>query len=179
MTIQSVQNNDRNRSFPTILKTTTAGCLTGYAAKYLLPLTDDEMDQEYHETVKIIRTHTNKTKSKYLEEIRNIPNKTLAQDTFVKMIDVSEETNLSNFQRAAKMNRIRKEAKLGESDTAQLKFMMKNVNTKAKLLTEKYIGAYEGVLKRNRSLGWLLVPAGVIGFTVGLAKNILRTSPQS
>lgn len=179
MKTQSVQNNDRNRSFPTIVKTTATGCLAGYAAKYLLPLTDDEMDKEYHETVKLIRTHTNKTKSKYLEEIRNIPNKTLAQDTFVKMIDVSKETELSSFQRAAKMNKIRKEAQLGESDTAQLKFMMKNVNTKAKLLTEKYIGAYEGVLKKNRSLGWLLVPAGIVGFTVGLAKNILRTSSEA
>ena len=180
MKTQAIQNNNEKRSFfPTILKTTGVGCLAGYAAKYMLPLTNEEMDDEYRESIRRIRIHTNDTKKRYLDEIRKIPNKTLAQDTFIKMLDVTSESNLSNAQKAIKMKKIAQAAKLSESDSAQLKFMLKNVNYKAKDLTHKYINAYEGVLKKNRSLGWLLVPGAVIGFSVGLAKNILKSNSKS
>lgn len=175
MKTQAIQNNEQKGAFPTILKTTGIGCLAGYAAKYMLPLTEDEMDNQYRETVRLIRTHTNKTKARFLDEIRNIPNKTLAQDTFVKMLDVSENTELTNAQKAVKMKNVVKAANLSESDSAQLKFMMKNVNNKAKALTHKYITAYEGVIKKNRPLAWLLVPGAIIGFSTGLAKNILKS----
>jgi len=175
MRTQAIQNNEQKGTFPTIVKSTGVGCLAGYAAKYLLPLNEEEMGTEYKEAVKLIRTHTNKTKAKYLDEIRNIPNKTLAQDTFVKMLDVTENTKMNNAQKAVQMKNVISKAKLSESDSAQLKFMLKNVNTKAKLLTKKYVNAYEGVIKKNRPLAWLLVPGAVVGFTVGLAKNILKT----
>lgn len=175
MQVNSIQKNEQKGTFPTILKSTAVGCLAGYAAKYMLPLTDEEMDNEYKETVKLIRTHTNKTKSKYLDEIRNIPNKTLAQDTFVKMLDVTKEEGLNSTQKAFKMKNIVKKAKLSESDSAQLSFMLKNINSKAKALTGRYIKAYEGVLKQNRPLSWLLVLGAVIGFSVGLAKNIIKS----
>lgn len=175
MKTQAIQNDERSKAFPTIVKSTGIGCLAGYAAKYVLPLTDEEMDNEYKETIRLIRTHTNKTKSRFLEEIKSIPDKTLAQDTFVKMLAVSEETGLSTSQRALKMNKIVKNASLSQSDYAQLRFMLKDINTKAKTLTNKYISAYEGVLKKNRKLAWLLVPGAVVGFSVGLAKNILKS----
>lgn len=175
MKTQAIQNNDQKRAFPTILKTTAAGCAVGYAAKYLLPLTEEEMDSEYRETIKIIRTHTNKTKGRYLDEIRNIPNKTLAQDTFVKMMDAADSKDLNIFQKGVKMNKVLRGASLGESDLAQLKFMMKNINHKAKALTHKYISAYEGVIKKSRPLAWLLVPGAIVGFTTGLAKNIITS----
>lgn len=175
MKTQAIQNNEQKGSFATIVKSTGVGCLAGYAAKYMLPITEEEMDNEYRETIKLIRTHTNKTKNRYLDEIRNIPNKTLAQDTFVKMLDTTNDAKLTNAQKAVGMKKIIKEANLSESDSAQLKFMLKNVNQKAKDLTHKYIGAYEGVLKKKRSLGWLLVPGAIIGFSVGLAKNILKS----
>lgn len=175
MKTQAVQNNEQKRAFPTILKTTAAGCIAGYAAKYMLPLTDEEMDSEYRETIKLIRKHTNKTKGRYLEEIRNIPNKTLAQDTFVKMMDAADGKDLNTVQKAVSMNKVMKSAALGESDLAQLKFMMKNINHKAKVLTNKYISAYEGVIKKSRPLAWLLVPGAIVGFTTGLAKNIITS----
>ncbi|MBO8430589.1 hypothetical protein IAC76_04315 [Spirochaetes bacterium] len=175
MQVNSIQKNEQKGTFSTILKSTGIGCLAGYAAKYMLPLTDEEMDNEYKETIKLIRTHTNKTKNRYLEEIRKIPNKTLAQDTFVKMLDVTKEEGLNNTQKAFKMRNIVKKAKLSESDSAQLSFMLKNINSKAKSVTKKYIKAYEGVLKGNRPLAWLLVPAGIVGFSVGLVKNIIKS----
>lgn len=174
MKTQSIQERE-HPVFPTILATTTAGAATGLIAKHMLPLTNEEMDEEYKETVRLIRTHTNKTKAKYLDEIRNIPNKTLAQDTFVKMIDVTQDEKKSGLEKAFQMKKVLENAKLSESDNAQLRFMMKNINERAKDVTHKYVNAYEKVVKSNRPLAWLMVPGALVGFTIGLTRNILKT----
>lgn len=176
MKTNAIQTNEQKGSFSTILKATTIGGLMGYASKYMLPLVDEEMDDEYRQTIKRIRIHTNDTKNRYLEEIRQIPNKTPAQDTFVKMLDVSKEKNLTTTQKSLKMRDVIKAAKLNDTESAQLNFMLRNINNKAKVLTNKYIKAYEGVIKQKRSLAWLVIPGAIIGFSAGLIKNIINSS---
>ena len=92
------------------------------------------------------------------------------------MLDVSKETGLTTTQRSLKMRDVIKSAKLNDTESAQLNFMLRNINTKAKSLTNKYIKAYEGVIKQKRSLAWLMIPGAIVGFSAGLIKNIINSS---
>lgn len=101
MKTNAIQSNEN--SFSTIMKTSAIGGVAGYAAKYMLPLTSDEMDDEFKGAIEIIRKESNKAKAKSIETLRNIPDKTLAQDTFIKMVD-AENVTIDNKDAARRFN---------------------------------------------------------------------------
>lgn len=173
MKTHSIQSNEN--SFPTIIKASAAGGIAGYAAKYMLPLTSDEMDDEFKGAIEIIRKESKKAKAKSIETLRNIPDKTLAQDTFIKMIDVKNEEGLSKIGRAFKMKKVFEEAKLTDSDKIQLKSIMSNVNEKAASMFKRCSSAYEGAVKKTRQTGAFVAAGIAAGFLAGLAHNILKT----
>lgn len=173
MKTNAIQSNET--SFPTIMKTSALGGVAGYAAKYMLPLTSDEMDDEFKGAIEIIRRESKKAKAKSIDTLRNIPEKTLAQDTFIKMIDVKNEEGLSKIGRAFKMKKVFEEAKLTDADKVQLKSIMSSVNEKAANMFKRCSSAYEGAVKKTRQTGMFVAAGIAAGFIAGLAHNILKT----
>ena len=86
-TVSAVHQND-NSMLSNVIKGVTVGGVTGYVSKYLLPVTEPEKEtKEYQTAMNIIKKETSNVKGVVIEKIRNLPNKTLAQDTFIKMVD--------------------------------------------------------------------------------------------
>lgn len=173
MKTHAIHSNEK--TFPTIVKATAIGGVAGYAAKYMLPLTSDEMDDEFKGAMNIIKTESKKAKAKSIDTLRKIPNKTLAQDTFIKMVDVENNESLSKIGRAFKMKKVVEEAKLSDADKIQLRSIISNVNEKAGDMFKRCAKAYEGAVKRTRHTGMFVAAGVVTGFAAGLAHNILRT----
>ena len=69
------------------------GIVTGYAAKYLIPLTDVEKGPNYNRHIAAIRESANKAKGIVVDEIRKLPEKTPAQDLFIKVIDIKADAD--------------------------------------------------------------------------------------
>ena len=61
----------------------TGGAI-GYAAKYALPLTTQEMDSDYKHVIRLIKENTMRAKVNFLEEIKNLPTRSLAHDAYIK-----------------------------------------------------------------------------------------------
>lgn len=80
-------------AFGPITNGVAAGVVTGYAAKYVIPLTDAEKGSNYDRYISGIRENAHKTKGIVIDEIRHIENKTPAQDVFIKMVDANTKNN--------------------------------------------------------------------------------------
>ncbi len=80
-----VQRVEQNKSgLGNGLACAIAGGAIGYAAKYALPLTSQEMDSDYKQVIKSIKKSTIKRKVDFLHEIKDLPVRTLAQDAYIK-----------------------------------------------------------------------------------------------
>lgn len=172
MKTHAIHSNEQ--TFPTIVKATAVGSIAGYAAKYMLPLTSDEMDDEFKGAMNIIKIESKKAKAKSIDSIRKIANKTPAQDTFIKMVDVENSEGLTKAGRAGKMKKVLQEAKLSEADKIQLRSIISNVNEKAGEMFQRCAKAYEGAVKRTRHTGAFIAAGAAVGFAAGLIHNILR-----
>ncbi len=173
MKTHAIHSNEN--TFPTIVKASAVGGIAGYAAKYMLPLTSDEMDDEFKGAINIIREQSKKAKAKSIEALKKIPDKTPAQDTFVKMVAVENEAGVSKIGRALKMKKVFENAKLTDADKIQLRSIISNVNEKAVDMFKRCTSAYEGAVKKTRSTGAFVAAGIAVGFLAGLAHNILKT----
>ena len=155
-TVNAINTQDKSpfSVFGSISKGVAAGAVTGYAAKYFLPLNSAEMDDEYKKIVSVIREQSNRAKGTTIESIRNIEKKTPAQDVFIKMVDsdipqqggkdgflnrilgkqknaADKSAEIANNLRAIKMRKIINNANLGPEDMKELKNIIAQVNEKA------------------------------------------------
>lgn len=82
MTVQRVEQN--KSCLGDGIKSAAIGGAIGYAAKWALPLTSQEMDSDYKHIIETIKKNAVKGKREFLDEIKNSPMKSLAQDAYVK-----------------------------------------------------------------------------------------------
>lgn len=66
------------------IQSATIGAAVGYASKWALPLTSQEMDDDYKKIVSLIKKNAVRTRKEFKDSIKNLPEKTLAQDAFIK-----------------------------------------------------------------------------------------------
>ena len=66
------------------VRSAAVGAVAGYAAKYILPITNQEKDAEFKEIIETIKKSTVASKLSFAEALKNAPEKTLSQDAFVK-----------------------------------------------------------------------------------------------
>ena len=81
MTVERVEENQSG--FVHGMQAAAAGAVAGYAAKYALPLTSQEMDTDYKHVVNLIKRNTIKSKHEFMKEIKDLPSRSLAQDAFI------------------------------------------------------------------------------------------------
>lgn len=180
MSINSIETQDVNRSpFGTIAKGSVGGGIIGYAAKHMLPLSENEMGEDFKGVVAVIREQSNKAKASAIETIRNIKDKTLAQDTFIKMVD-SESTNSAikdaKIAKAFSMRKVAKDANLAAGDMIELRGIIAGVNKKAGNMYKQCIKGYESAVKNRRVTPIYIAAGAVLGFFTGLGQSIFRSS---
>lgn len=66
------------------IKSAIIGAAIGYGAKYALPLTSQETDADYRRIIDLIKRNSVRSKVEFLDEIKNLPEKSLAHDAYIK-----------------------------------------------------------------------------------------------
>ena len=98
MTVQRVENcRNCNSGLSDGVKTATIGGLIGYASKYALPLTEQEMDADYKKVIENIKSQALKSKNEFLETIKMNPQRSLAHDAYVKTSENFVKHNISAY----------------------------------------------------------------------------------
>lgn len=176
MSINSIETQDTNRyPFGTIAKGAIGGGVLGYVAKQTLPLTESEMDAEFKAAMAIVREQSNKAKASAIETIRNIKDKTPAQDTFIKMIDTEVPASKNRgMARVFSMKRIIGEAKLDNSNMLELEGLIANVNKTAGKTYKRYAKGVANAVKSKRITPIYVAAGAVAGFFAGFGKIIAR-----
>lgn len=171
MAVRAIQTNENN-NLSTVVKATCVGATLGYASKYVLPITTQEKeDKNYHETIKIAREQAKKLKGDFIDEIRSIPNKSLAQDQFLKIVDSQElDIKPATFHSAI-------ETLGGENSVNAIEFknIISRINEAAIKRANTIISVYKGYLKRIRPTAPFIVAGALTGLFAGVAHNILKT----
>ncbi len=94
--------HQNNSSLGHGLKSAVVGGVVGYAAKYALPLTSQEMDADYKRVVNIIKKNAVKAKIKFFEGIKDLPTRSLAQDTYIGSAKKFAKHNICAYNTALK-----------------------------------------------------------------------------
>ena len=100
MTVQRVE--ERKSSLGHGIKSAAIGGAVGYAAKWALPLTTQEMDEDYKKIVRTIKANTARTRREIIKDISDIPEKSLAQDAFIKSSKEFASNSICTYNKALK-----------------------------------------------------------------------------
>jgi len=103
MTVQRVE--ERKSSLGHGIKSAVLGGAVGYAAKWALPLTSQEMDKDYQKIVRSIKANTARSRREFLKEIKDLPEKSLAQDAYIKSSKEFASNSICTFNKALKQIR--------------------------------------------------------------------------
>ncbi len=165
----SAVGQEGHSNIGTIMASTSTGVVTGYALKYLWPVTKQEDD--FNNTVMRNYCHkiTNRAKVK---EFKEAGVKTGAQDCFVKMIESGDkEAFLAG-------NLSKKVASLGGEDSLagkEFRTIVRTVNEASAKTLKRWNTAYNMMLKIKRPVIPFLVAGAGVGFLAGFTRNVLRT----
>ena len=103
MAVQRVE--ERKSSLGHGIKSAVLGGAIGYAAKWALPLTSQEMDEDYKKIVRSIKANTARSRREFLKEIKDLPEKSLAQDAYIKSSKEFASNSICTFNKALKQIR--------------------------------------------------------------------------
>lgn len=92
----------QNSSLGHGIKSAIIGGAVGYAAKYALPLTSQEMDSDYKRVVHLIKKNAVKAKQDFFAEIKDLPTRSLAHDTYINSAKKFAKHNICAYDTALK-----------------------------------------------------------------------------
>ena len=92
----------QNSSLGHGIKSAIIGGAVGYAAKYALPLTSQEMDSDYKRVVHLIKKNAVKAKQGFFAEIKDLPTRSLAHDTYINSAKKFAKHNICAYDTALK-----------------------------------------------------------------------------
>ncbi len=92
----------QNSSLGHGIKSAIIGGAVGYAAKYALPLTSQEMDADYKRVVHLIKKNAVKAKREFFTEIKDLPTRSLAHDTYINSAKKFAKHNICAYDTALK-----------------------------------------------------------------------------
>ena len=181
--VESISTQDRNpySVFGSISKGVATGAVLGYVAKNALPLQNSEKNEAYYQGLARVKEDAKLTKGIVINEIRNLENRTPAQDVFLKVVDSEKAaaSNITNEQKALNMNKIIKAAGLDENGMKELRNIIAQVNEKAKVSAKFYIKGYNSAVKNmKRPTIAFLTMGAVAGFFGGLIHNVLTSNKE-
>lgn len=162
MPVEGVQNYNITAKRGTLSNVVAGGVLgtaAGYAVKHLVPLDAKEKKAvPYRSIINVARKETNK---KMVENFNALQARSLAEDTFVKMI------NEKNFKNST---RIFEDLKATKPDAAkEFKKIIKIADKDSAAIAKDYAGAYHKFLKCMRPNA----PYVGVGLAVGVLGGVL------
>lgn len=169
MTVQPIRQGDRGSRLDTIIKSTAAGAATGYALKWLWPITKQE-DTISNDTIRnYCYKVTNKAK---VAEFNKLENKSLAQDTFIKMIKSGDKEAFLPEKLAERVKSIG-----GESSEAGKEFraIIRTVDEAGDELIRRFKISKDFMLRYIRPAVPFLVAGAGVGFFLGFTHNVMKS----
>lgn len=178
MKVNAVESNDRRRScIVPMAQGALIGGVTGYVAKYAQPLTPQEKkNPEYIKVIKKInnqKTEFGPQTEEYLSGIRSKIQRSLAEDTFVKMFDGMKEGD--HVKPGKIRSAIKKLEKQTPGELEEFKRICKDSAQIAKNTAKQCVSAYNLVTKHIRPTSFYLITGAVVGAFIALFKDILKT----
>ncbi len=168
MTISAVKQNDNSHLY-TVMKSTALGAAGGYAFKYLWPVTKQEDTFNRKVLINYCRKVTNKAK---VQEFKEMPEMTKAQDTFVKMIESKDKNAFTdNYIK----NRVSKLGGEKSANAKEFRAIIRDVNNSSKEMFKRWGIGYHMMIKYIRPVVPFLVAGAGVGFFAGFAHNVFKT----
>lgn len=180
--IQPVQTHDRK---PNTLYSLTQGAVigtgAGYIAKYVLPLTKEELTSDEYVKVKD-RVNSEKLEvnfrvRKFLDKLATKENKSYAEEQYLKLFEGLKEgdkVSRENFVKIANDIRKNKPEALPE-----FRAMCNKSREIADSTAKLFMKAYNLVVKHQRPTGFFLATGAIIGGFAGLTGKILKTEVRT
>lgn len=182
MAVEAVNNVNTNRTcLIPMAKGAAVGAAIGWALKYGYPLNEDEKTtKEYihaqNEIKKTKEAFSPWTRS-YIDEIAAKENRSLAEDTFVSTYE-----GLKTGQKVGKARVLQAFRTLMEKDPdgiAELKELFYEARFQAEKMAKKAAASYNLATKHFRPTEFFVATGAVVGATVALLHNVLKTDVNS
>lgn len=164
MPIDGVQNyniTSRRGTLSNVIAGGVLGVAGGYAAKHIVPLDSNERANiPYRSIINVARKETNK---QMVTNYSALSQRTVAQDTFVKMIKEK------NFKNSAE---IVKDLEKTKPDAArEFKKIIKIADKDSSAVAKQYTGAYHKFLKCMRPNAQFVGVGAAVGVIAGVLYN--------
>lgn len=180
MTVRAVETYNHDRSaFPIVLGGTAAGMGAGYAVKYILPVTENENNFSRKAIINSSRKIANQNMVNEIQAAAKTSksNLTLAQDTFVKMIEGKKGND--GFLAKNVTEKVKQLNKKVPGAGKEYENIITMVNEAARTKSERLIKACKIMVKSERPLAGFLVPGAIIGLIAGAFVNAFRDSKEA
>lgn len=161
MAVDALQKNQTPPTQVSYLKYAATGALAGYAAKYLIPVTYSERDENYNAILEENQHNAAKQKAEEIEKIRHSTKKTELTDTFVRMYDC-ETLTPENIQK------LKSPLREGVFD------MLNRINSQMQESLTRGKKNLDAATKSIRPTHVFVSTGLVIGFLSAVGTNILR-----
>jgi len=195
--VNAIKTNENSpySVFNSLAKGTAMGAVAGYAAKIWLPVDSKEITAEDRIHFDVIREQAKRGKAIPIQAIRNLEEKTPAQDVFLKMVDnqaKQENAEKSVFKSIynyikktdkfekseikfdiSEMRKIIREANLDDKGKEELRNIIAQVNKKSAEIAKRHINAQKKAIKMSRPSIAYITMGAVAGFFGGLIHKII------
>lgn len=177
MPVEAVQQDRQYHALRTLGQGAAIGAATGYAAKYIQPLTADEKrSDEYVKVTDKIRdqkTEYSVRTRKYLDTMKAKNNKSLAEDEFIKLFDGMKDGD--HVKRGNIRTAIKTLEEKNPLAVAEFKNLCKETSRIAEKTAQQCVSAYKLVTKHIRPTGFFLTTGAVVGASIALINDALKT----
>ena len=165
--------------FGSLAAYTAVGAGLGLGARYVLPIdVKKEISDTDRKYIMAVRREAKNEKKFPIQEIRNLEQKTPAQDVFLKWVDGQTATKNAegkkiNLQDPIKlMKKLIKEGNLDVNGQKELGNIISQVNSKSNKLAKQYIDFRAMKLAKRPAAAYITMGA-VVGFIGGLINKVI------
>ena len=180
MPIQAIHGNERRHSlFVPAMEGAVVGGAAGIVGKYVLPLTEEEKCTEAYKD-KMAEISKEKTTysahaKRFINDIKTKPNKTLAEDEFVKMFDGMKKGDPIHIKQSTIRNAILNLQQKSPEQVPAFKSLCKKSLDLAENVAKDAKHFYELFTKHYRPTGFFVATGAIIGTFVAVAHDVMKT----
>ncbi len=182
MQVEAIQGNDRRRSvFVPMANGAAIGAVGGFALKYMYPLTHEEKNtDEYIKVANKIKNEKvtyNFRTAKYIDSIKANPERSYAQDQFVKLFDgLKDGDKVKTSKLRSVINTIKKEK---PDELLEFRRVCKASSEVAEQTAKQCMSAYNLITKHIRPTGFFLLAGAIVGAIIGLIQDVTKTDVKA
>jgi len=164
--------------FGSLAAYTAVGAGLGLGARYVLPIdVKKEISDSDKRYINAVRREAKNEKKVPIQEIRNLEQRTPAQDVFLKWVDgqtatTNQATKKDLKEQMRSMIKLIKENNLDESGKNELRNIISQVNSESNKLAKQYIDFRAMKLAKRPAAAYITMGA-VIGFIGGLINKVI------